>query len=454
MPGKLNVYGLGSLGVNVDKNPLNLEDGELTKAQNAIHDPTGSMGGIRKRPGLTKVNGSAVTGSVFGIMNVPIAPITVRRFFVGIDQGVTASYQWVNSTDGFVNTSTATSPSAIMNPSNELHDGSGRWGELISSRGYSDDGLLIYVGTYTRGQPIIVRGWDGTQDVELFRIPLITTATAWATQSQIDGSKGSIRQFLKDGTKLYMVVHEFYHSGATFVSVSRIMCYDFANGSLTQIGEASDGVVTADLGDGGVGFTCIELHQGYLYAGVGSVDNANDTDAGIYRIRPGVDTSWTLDYTAGTNEVPLCLKSYKGLLYAGMTDYDAAAAPMKVRSAAGAWSNSTTVGGANANNMWITMEVFGDNLYACSKDAAGGVSNVGRIHKFDGSSWSTVKTIQTAADPKVGVAMIVHDSVLYVLCKNVAKAGQVSYSTDGSSWTDQTTNLTSAVSCVFGVLTD
>jgi hypothetical protein len=40
--GKLNCYNLGSLGVNVDKNPVQLEDGELTKAQNAIHDPTGS----------------------------------------------------------------------------------------------------------------------------------------------------------------------------------------------------------------------------------------------------------------------------------------------------------------------------------------------------------------------------------------------------------------------------
>jgi hypothetical protein len=66
-----------------------------------------------------------------------------------------------------------------------------------------------------------------------------------------------------------------------------------------------------------------------------------------------------------------------------------------------------------------------------------------------------VKTIETTADPKAPVAMLVHDGVLYALCKALDKDAQVSYSSDGSSWTDVTSNLTGLdITSIFGVLTD
>lgn len=453
--------------MNRDKNPINLEDGELTLAQNAIHDPTGSMGGIRKRPGLTKINSSAVTGSVFGITNVPIAPITTRTFYVGADQSVQTTYQWIVSSNAFGATSTSTTPAAVANPANELFNAN-TWANLLSSKGLQTETMFIYPGAFTLGGSRPIRAYDGTVDRELFKVPTLNVSGVTATAAQVAAGLSAIRQILQADVlrpdasgnpvvqhMLYLVVHDFHNTGATFDNISFVLEYNMDTGAAQQIGQGAYGYSAEGIGDGGVGFTCVAYHQGYLYAGVGSMDGLNSTDDGIYRIRPGLDTTWTLDYAmTSANEVPLSMATYKGLLYVGCTDYDAGAAELLVRNAAGSWSASTTIGGATTNNMWTALKVFGDNLYACSRENAG-ASSVGRIHKFDNTTWSVVKTIETTADPKAGVEMLVHDGVLYVLCKAFDKDGQVSYSSDGTSWTDQTSGLTGLdVTCVFAVLTD
>lgn len=71
--GKINVKTLGLLGVNVDKNPLELLDGELRSAQNAIHEPLGANAGIKNRPGLTPFNTSSASVAILGGVGVPFA---------------------------------------------------------------------------------------------------------------------------------------------------------------------------------------------------------------------------------------------------------------------------------------------------------------------------------------------------------------------------------------------
>lgn len=68
----LRVYRIDQAGVIVDSNPVNNPPGALTKAQNAIADPIGEAGSIRKRPGLKALNSTAATGSVLGGTGVPI----------------------------------------------------------------------------------------------------------------------------------------------------------------------------------------------------------------------------------------------------------------------------------------------------------------------------------------------------------------------------------------------
>ncbi len=68
----LRVYGLDSVGLLVDTNPLGNPDAALTKAQNAIPDPAGEAGSIRKRPGLKAFNAVAGSGVVTGGIPVPL----------------------------------------------------------------------------------------------------------------------------------------------------------------------------------------------------------------------------------------------------------------------------------------------------------------------------------------------------------------------------------------------
>ena len=454
MSGLLNIFNLGSHGVNVDKNPVQLEDGELTKSQNAIHDPTGSMGGIRKRPGLVKVNSSAVSGSVFGITNVPLAPITTRRFLIGVDQDTTTAYQWFTSTDAMGTLSTTTSPAACARPD----DTSPYIGtHILSNRGIQGDAFFLYPGDYTRGNPQPIRLWDGTVDRELFQIPLNPSAmsnepTNYAT------SVGAVLNMLLAWPKLYIVSHDFTLGAAPHYS--RILEYNFETGALLQIGQGTS-VATGDISasDGGSGiFTCCAFHQGYLYAGVGpAISGETCAASGVYRIRPGVDTVWTYDLNTASagQERPMCMASYKGKLYVGFQDFNTATQRVLVRDYAGAYTSSTTQG-TLTGSAFVDMKVFGDNLYVTSLDENGASSQT-RIHKYTGSAWSIAKTIDSATStPRVGVAMVEHNSRLYVLGINSSRNGIVTHTADGSSWTDQSTTIATSTNVVsiFGVLTD
>jgi hypothetical protein len=85
--GKLTVTHMGQAGVNVDKNPLQLDDNELVSAQNAISDVVVGRTTLRKRPGLIAFNTDAITaGAVLGGADLPVRDESaggVRNLYVG-----------------------------------------------------------------------------------------------------------------------------------------------------------------------------------------------------------------------------------------------------------------------------------------------------------------------------------------------------------------------------------
>lgn len=75
-PAMLKVYALGTLGVNVDSDPISLKDQELRLAQNVIRDPLGSDSGVRKRPGLGAFNTNVASGTILGGIGVPVIDLS------------------------------------------------------------------------------------------------------------------------------------------------------------------------------------------------------------------------------------------------------------------------------------------------------------------------------------------------------------------------------------------
>ena len=68
----LKITNLGSMGVNVDSDPLSLEDQELRLAQNAIRDPIGNDSGLTKRPGFVVFNTNSSAGATLGGIGLPV----------------------------------------------------------------------------------------------------------------------------------------------------------------------------------------------------------------------------------------------------------------------------------------------------------------------------------------------------------------------------------------------
>ncbi len=453
---KIDVYGWQ--GVNTTKNPIQLDDNELSKAQNAFRDTAGEHGALRKRPGLTKINSVALSGEILGFINVPLNPITIRRFLIGADQTATApAYTWFTSVNEFGAISTVTTPGAT--PKKALSEACffGVIGTTMLNKATQSERLFIYPGDHTAGAVWPIRAWDGTVDRKLFDIPpytlgVVTQPTLYNPTAASPPSDyvSQVCQLLLVGSKLYIVIADYVKPAVG--RWGRVLEYNFETRGLRQIGQGA-GTLTGDIGDGGVLFRSLAYFQGYLYAGVGSTTTGyNCTDAGIWKIQPDTESTWVRELTleSGTvGEIPTCFAEYRGQLYAGLQDYDSAAQRLLVRATDGTWSQSTSFGTA-AGSGWLTMKVFGTNLYATSYDNA--ATDATSIHKFDGSSWTAVKTI-TEADCRMYVELVVHDDRIYALgAESTTGTGRVSHSDDGTTWVDITTGLTADVTSVFGVL--
>ena len=83
----LDVKNLGLNGVNVDKNPFELAEGELTQAQNAFSDTNAGKASLRKREGLVAFTTTSTAGIVFGGIGVPLVNILSGAPFLYIGKG-------------------------------------------------------------------------------------------------------------------------------------------------------------------------------------------------------------------------------------------------------------------------------------------------------------------------------------------------------------------------------
>lgn len=76
MPGKLDIYNLGEIGVDLVDSPVHKKDGALMVAQNAAHMQKEAEGGLAKRRGMTLLNAVAAAGSLSAIFTVHLTDPT------------------------------------------------------------------------------------------------------------------------------------------------------------------------------------------------------------------------------------------------------------------------------------------------------------------------------------------------------------------------------------------
>jgi hypothetical protein len=87
----ITVVSMGQFGVNVDKDPLELDNNELTQAQNAITIAESGRSAIRKRQGLVAFNTSLAAGAVLGGIGVPLQDLSASgTHYIYVGRGPTS----------------------------------------------------------------------------------------------------------------------------------------------------------------------------------------------------------------------------------------------------------------------------------------------------------------------------------------------------------------------------
>jgi hypothetical protein len=469
MSGQLNVYNLASLGVNVDRNPVQLEDGELTKAQNAIHDPAGSTGSVRKRPGLVKVNTVAAAGAIKGAVGVPIvagsagndggltpAPAVdpdTRKFFVGRRINSTTS-GWNTTSDLFVASVTTGGPDgydAAADPRvpDYMWTGMAESGTTLNKErafrsghpGVMFQNRFYYAGndyTFQSTAPTI-RMWDGERDFLLGRVPSNAGTVCEAVINMIVGGDNFI----------YFTTHDTGLISNNTLK-ARVFQLDPESGAIKQLGASFETIrVPFDLAWG----------QGRLWtrthgAGISSTSHL------VYYFRPGIDTAWTSETPEASALGSNALHHYSGRLFMAIpASAVGVAAKIIVRSAIGVYTTSLTaaIGDASPNlvslgyaNHFGAMATFGGNLYASYFNERGDEGDAGdkyaRIYKFDGTTWTVVFNPAANDDSSIPYsnAVVIGGKIFFVSAPqrtSAAGLNRILYSSDGSSWTAVTTTV-------------
>lgn len=454
--GNLSVYNFGQLGVNVDKDPLQLEDGELATAQNVIPNPIGD-GGLVNRHGLVKLNAVAAADTSTGIIGgvgVPLVNLSAAARTIYIGRTNTAhGGAWAKSTDNFASVATVVTDSTPANPRGKnasASTGSTDYGIADFSTGatflvgqpgsgcvvnnvlyYAADNYIAYNGSgYTAPT---IRKFDGTVDSYVCTLPYNPDAGATSV------CKGVLSMLTANGY-IYLTTFDGGTTSADYRG--RAFQLNTISGALSPLG------ATFTLGHLPYALT---YWMGRLWVGSHTGDTASNGN--IYAFRPGIDAAWTLDHT-GTNGNYCSLVGYNGYLYAGTMQAAATFAKIEQRDSLGTYTTSLTATGGTARqyNAVVSMATFGTNLYACYWNNDG--TAIGKIYKYDGTSWTTAYNGSGATAIQTS-GMFLYNNKLYAVGNSNSQITLL-FTTDGSSWTDRTTNFGGAVNGLgvfYGMLT-
>lgn len=460
--GKLALYNLGTQGVDLTRSVIHAEDGTWRRLQNAVPDPRGEFGGVGKRDGLIAINSSTAGGTITGVIDVPLPAVTTRTFLFG--RTLSTNQDWGTSTDAFATSTTNTNLTDVVDFQyfNIAGPFNGEGFELMGRVGWNGKFLVYPPDGYTQstvgsvgGEAPSLRIWDGTTDRELCRVPYNAFVKENFTSS---GHAYLIFDIILDGDYCYFTTFDYDNGVAT--AYGRVFRCNMKTAELIQVGETFGGVVGGSAGNTSVPL-CLCVAQGFLWCGTGAGNSTGASIAGkVYRIRPGVDTGWTLDATFDADECPISICTYRGRMYAGLFAQTAAVGQIMQRSTAGAWSVLSDSGGAPSakGSRCTSLTVFGDNLYWNDNNMQG-ASSTARIRKYTDSAVSTVYTytLETGNENQLGLCGIVHNSKIYMVSNvsnnlGTAALGRVAHSSDGTTWSHNAANEVLEITGRIGVV--
>jgi hypothetical protein len=405
VPGKINVFNLGDLGVDIVKSPLHIPDGAWRKLQNAEFGSNKGQHAIKKRGALLRINSVALAGSPLSFSNVPIAYPGTKTLLVGMNDGATEG--WRSSTDAADFTATV-SASHLQRPSGHV-DVTAIFSTLSASSFYMGQKPVTFKNRFfyagdnyvpgTSAPPVVM--YDGQSQFEMFRIPTNPTSTAGTVPTWIP------HMVVWNGI-IYMCVLD--EGGAVPNVKGRVLAFDPSNGAVSLVGNRFGD----DTGENGRGYPhCLAVYNGELYCGSNAISGSSGQMGSVWRINPLTDTVWTEDkQIAGGNNGVMSMAVYNGNLYASLAAGVGTAALVLKRDSVGTWTTSYTPSDTGVSYTGALI-VFNSNLYAVNFKAGSGAVTL--ILKFDDSSWSTAKDFgaDVVTDISPGDPTIFNDILLF-----------------------------------------
>lgn len=412
MSGKLNIFNFGDLGVDIVKSPLHIPDGAWRQAQNAEFSLQEGQGGIKKRGGMSKLNGSTLSGTVQAIEVAPFPFPDSISLMVGLNTGETNA--WKKSPDGTTYTDLTTAQleraAGIDKSPSGLGAGAISSGQRCASYNsrffYPGDNYVLYPTAGHTAPPLVV--WDGSAYAELFRVPNNATATAGSHPYWISDT-------WMDNNLIYLSVYD--PGGVAPDHKGRVLRFDPVNGTLALVGNRFGN----GSGENTAGFPfCMTSYLGQLWAGTYGISGNNRGK--IYRILVGIDETWTLDLQATLhNGYYMTLCPYNGNLYAGTDADSSGTAIVQQRTSVGVWSTSLTAPDATTTSYFSGLIVYNSLLFCCYYCSSSGKV---LIKKYDGTTWTTdLDVAGTYAAKAPGLPFVYRGSLYWPFLGGETSAG-------------------------------
>ena len=416
---KVNVFPIGAGGVNTNASPLQVSKDELTKAQNAEYIIQGGEGALDQRPGMSRVNASAMGSGTAMVMafDVPIKAQSEYTSYLYAGMASGATNNWRRSTDGttWANDNTPGKPFSTFTSVGYFKD----WPKAVTVN-YK----LYFFDTST---PAVLYEYDGTTARAVCTLPANRVTATNAV---------GVMDMITDGTYIYVAVIDAVATEPDLPG--RVLAIHPLTGSVEQIGAGFGSGLTTN---GAPSALCI--HNGLLFVGT-YTGTTNGNQARIYK-RPAQGVlsqtgnlgGWVTDSTLTASQGDVCsMASYKGRLYAGVTSQVAGTAGLVLqRTEESVWSTSRTGPATTAQSGYMSLWTFNSELYAGWADPG---TTAGSIDKYDGSSWTADLAIGSTEVVCQAVVFPTSSGSLYVVLGKTSHAGntasRILKRTTGGTW--------------------
>lgn len=401
----LRVYDVGQGGVNLVKDPILLDNSELTQAQNAEILVNEAKGALAKRGGLSALNSSPLSGAITGMLGVPLETTYTRTLYAA--RQTASANTFTRSTNGTSWTNTSSLTAAAAN--DKFQDNTN---EQTARRLVSFGSFIVYPGdNYTQAttNPTII-SWDGTEAYTLTSVPIGPSGNASPTYVITDA--------LTANGIIYMAISD--PGGSAPNRPGRVMSLDIRTGKLAQVAAAFGGG-TGEISGGAP--ACLAWYKGQLWVGL-NLENTTNGTGKIVRCYPTIDTTWTTDVSNLTNSVTSLLPFKGDLIACTRSSVSAGAVITKRSRTAGTWSTSATSGGGAAGSgHYASLVEYSGSVYAV--EYFSGVTDILHIvSSSDGASWSTSRDVDAndspADPPQLPGAGIVYNSDLFYVFRSTS----------------------------------